>query len=421
MNVLVIGSGAREHAICWSLASSPRVSKVYCAPGNPGIATVAELVPCAVTAVGELLQAAERLNVDITVVGPEAALEAGVVDAFTAAGRAIVGPTKAAAMLETSKAFAKEIMIEAKVPTAGHRVFQSRPELERHCAEAGAPLVLKADGLASGKGVFVIEDASHFPAAIDALFGPLKAERVVVEEFLTGVEVSCIFAANGSEVIPLAPAHDYKRLGDADQGPNTGGMGSVCPSPRISEQELAWIQEHCAAPILKVMRERGTPFSGFLYAGLMVPTSGAQRPEGIRVLEYNTRLGDPECQAILARLASDPLELMEWVAGRRSEKPRLAWRSEVSTCVVIASDGYPEAPVKGDQITGLDLAALVSGTAVFHAATSRDSRGNLVSSGGRTLTVVGLGADYAAARASAYRAVDLVQLRGRRVRRDIGA
>ena len=421
MKVLVIGSGAREHAICWSLAASPRVSKVYCAPGNPGIAAVAELIAHPVTAVAELLDTAGRLGIDLTVVGPEAALEAGVVDAFTAAGRAIVGPTKAAAMLETSKAFAKEIMIAANVPTAKHHVFHSRPELERHCAEHGAPLVLKADGLASGKGVFVIEDASQFPAALDSLFGPLKAERVVVEEFLTGVEVSCIFAANGSEVIPLAPAHDYKRLGDADQGPNTGGMGSVCPSPRITEQELAWIQEHCAAPILTVMRERGAPFSGFLYAGLMVPTDPAKRPDGIRVLEYNTRLGDPECQAILSRLASDPVDLMEWIAGKRAERPKLAWRSEVSTCVVVASDGYPEAPVKGDQITGLDLAALVPGTVVFHAATSRDSRGNLVSVGGRTLTVVGLGADYSTARSAAYKAVDLIQLRGRRVRRDIGA
>jgi|688.fasta_scaffold20600_8 phosphoribosylamine--glycine ligase len=421
MNVLVIGSGAREHAICWRLAASRRVSKVFCAPGNPGIASVAEIVPVAVTAVSELLTAAERLGVGITVVGPEAALEAGVVDAFRAAGRAIVGPTKEAAMLETSKAFAKEIMIAAGVPTAKHEVFHDRASLERRCKEQGAPLVLKADGLASGKGVFVIEDAADFPAALDALFGPIKAERVVVEEFLTGVEVSCIFAANGSEVLPLAPAHDYKRLGEDDRGPNTGGMGSVCPSPRISESELAWIQEHCAAPILRVMRERGTPFSGFLYAGLMVPTDPAKRPDGIRVLEYNTRLGDPECQAILSRLASDPLELMEWIAGERATQPKLAWRPEVSTCVVVASDGYPEAPAKGDQITGLDLAALVPSTVVFHAATTRDSRGNLVSGGGRTLTVVGLGADYGSARSAAYKAVDLVQLRGRRVRRDIGA
>jgi phosphoribosylamine--glycine ligase len=421
MRVLVIGSGAREHAISWCVASSPRVKKVFCAPGNPGIASVAERLPIAATAVNDLLKAVEDHHIDLTIVGPEVALEAGVVDLFQAHGKAIAGPTKAAAMLETSKAFAKEVMVAAKVPTAGYEVFTERTGLERYCAKQGAPLVLKADGLASGKGVFVIEDPTQFAPASDALFGALKAERVVVEEFLRGVEVSCIFACNGSELIPLAPAHDYKRLADNDQGPNTGGMGSVCPSPRITESELAWIQEHCAAPILEEMRRRGTPFSGFLYAGLMVPVESSKRPAGIRVLEYNTRLGDPECQAILSRLASDPIELFEWVAGKTQQRPKLVWRPEVSTCVVIASDGYPESPVKGDQISGLELAGLVPGTVVFHAATTTDSRGNIVSSGGRTVTGVGLGSDYSAARAAAYKVVDLVQLRGRRVRRDIGS
>jgi len=421
MRVLVIGSGAREHAIAWCVASSPQVKKVFCAPGNPGVASLAERLPIAATAVSDLLKAVEDHHIDLTIVGPEVALEAGVVDLFQAHGKLIAGPTKAAAMLETSKAFAKEVMVAAKVPTAGYEVFTERKDLERYCAEQGAPLVLKADGLASGKGVFVIEDSSQFAPAFDALFGALKAERVVVEEFLRGVEVSCIFPCNGSELIPLAPTHDYKRLADNDQGPNNGGMGSVCPSPRITESELAWIQEHCAAPILEEMRRRGTTFSGFLYAGLMVPVESSKRPDGIRVLECNTRLGDPECQAILSRLASDPIELFEWVAGKTQQRPKLVWRPEVSTCVVIASDGYPESPVKGDQISGLDLAGLVPRTVVFHAATTTDSRGNIVSSGGRTVTVVGLGSDYSAARAAAYKVVDLVQLRGRRVRRDIGA
>lgn len=420
MKVLVIGAGAREHALSWRIAASPRVSKVFCAPGNPGIAQVAELLPIAPTAIKELLQAVIDNGIDLTVVGPEVALEAGVVDLFEANGKVIVGPTKAAALLESSKAFAKEIMLEAGVPTASHHVFSECRALERHCAEVGAPLVLKADGLAAGKGVFVIERAADFPAAIEALFGTLRAERVVVEEFLSGVEVSCIFASNGTELIPLAPAHDYKRLCDNDLGPNTGGMGSVCPSPRIDEQELTWIQEHCANPILRVMRARGAPFKGFLYAGMMVPAGLEGRPDGIRVLEYNTRLGDPECQAILVRLESDPIELFEWMAGVRSERPKLVWRKQVSTCVVIASDGYPEQPVKGGQITGLELAALVPGAVVFHAATTLDARGNLVSNGGRTLTIVGLGADSDSARSAAYKAVDLVQLRGRRVRRDIG-
>ena len=421
MKVLVIGSGAREHAIAWCAASSPRVTKVFCAPGNPGVGAVAQLLPIKATDTEGLLKAVIDHQIGITVVGPEVALEAGVVDLFQANGKVIVGPTKAAAMLESSKAFAKEVMVEAGVPTASYEVFSSRKDLEQHCATQGAPLVLKADGLASGKGVFVIEEASQFAPAIEALYESLKAERVVAEEFLRGVEVSCIFAANGSEVIPLAPAHDYKRLSDNDQGPNTGGMGSVCPTPRISESELAWIQEHCAAPILRVMRERGAPFRGFLYAGLMVPTDPAKRPSGIRVLEYNTRLGDPECQAILARLASDPIELFEWIAGVSDKRPQLVWKREVSTCVVIASDGYPEAPVKGDEVRGLEFAALVPDTVVFHAATNTDSHGNIVSGGGRTLTVVGLGSDYQASRGAAYKVVDLVQLRGRRVRRDIGS
>lgn len=420
MKVLVVGSGAREHALCWRMARSRQVSKVYCAPGNAGIAGCAQLVPLAPTATVELLGFVQEQGIQLTVVGPEVALEAGIVDLFEEAGCTIVGPSKAAAQLETSKAFAKEVMVASGVPTASYSVFTTRTDLERYCASKGAPLVLKADGLASGKGVFVIQDAAEFQGAIDALFGALHADRVVVEEFLQGVEVSCIFASNGTDLVPLAPAHDYKRMYDDDQGPNTGGMGSVCPTPRISDEDLAWIQEHCAAPILREMTKRGIPFKGFLYAGLMVPVSPAARTAGTRVLEYNTRLGDPECQSILARLVSDPIELFEWMAGSRAQKPMLSWDSRVSTCVVIASDGYPEKPVQGDVIEGVDLVGLVPDSIVFHAATTRDERGKLVCNGGRTLSVVGLGADCQRARDVAYKAVDLVQLRGRRVRRDIG-
>jgi phosphoribosylamine--glycine ligase len=420
MKVLVVGSGAREHALCWRIGRSQQVSKVYCAPGNAGIAGCAELVALAPTATGELLAFVQEQGIQLTVVGPEVALEAGIVDLFEAAGCTIVGPSRAAAQLETSKAFAKEVMVASGVPTASYSVFTSRGDLERYCTSKGAPLVLKADGLASGKGVFVIQDAADFSDAFEALFTSLKAERVVVEEFLSGVEVSCIFASNGTDLVPLAPAHDYKRIYEDDQGPNTGGMGSVCPSPRIDDADLSWIQEYCAAPILREMAKRGTPFKGFLYAGLMVPVSPVGRTAGIRVLEYNTRLGDPECQSILARLASDPIALFEWMAGARAEKPTLSWDPRVSTCVVIASDGYPEKPIKGDVIEGVDLVGLVPDSLIFHAATSRDERGKLVCNGGRTLSVVGLGADHQRARDVAYKAVDLIQLRGRRVRRDIG-
>jgi phosphoribosylamine--glycine ligase len=419
MRVLVIGSGAREHAICWRLNSSPRVKEVFCAPGNPGIASVATCLPISVSSVDELLIAATEIGVELTVVGPEAALAVGVVDAFQAKGSRIVGPSQVAAQLETSKAFAKEVMVAAGVPTADYEVFTTREEVEAFCAKKGAPLVLKADGLASGKGVFVIKDASDFPDAIEALFGPLRATQVVVEDFLEGIEVSCIFACNGYDAIPLAPAHDYKRLADNDEGPNTGGMGSVCPTPRISDADLGWIRTHCALPIVKTMRARGTPFQGFLYAGLMV-SSTKPREQGIKVLEYNTRLGDPECQSIMVRLKSDPVELYEWMNGARTEVPTLEWSSNVATCVVIASDGYPDDPVKGDQITGLELAALIPNTVVFHASTVRKDGAGLISGGGRTLSVVGIGDSVAEARALAYKSVDVIQLRGRRVRRDIG-
>lgn len=419
MKVMVIGGGAREHALCWRLKASARVTEVICAPGNPGIAALATCLPIAVTAVTDLLEAAKKHGVGLTVVGPEAALAAGVVDAFSAVGMPIVGPTKAAAHLESSKSFAKEVMVQAAVPTATYEVCTSQSSLEELCASRGAPLVLKADGLASGKGVFVVLDSKDFAPAVEQLFGSLKADKVVVEEFLAGFEVSCIFASNGNEVVALAPAHDYKRLQDRDQGPNTGGMGSICPTPRINEADLAWIERHCAQPIIDTMRKRGTPFRGFLYAGLMIdPTR--PREQGIKVLEYNTRLGDPECQSIMARLVGEPLELFEWVAGVTSEKPKLSWSSKIATCVVVASDGYPEAPVQGDLIAGLEHAQMIPHTVVFHAATKRDATGALISTGGRTLSVVALGNTLEESRSSAYKVVDMVQLKGRRVRRDIG-
>lgn len=419
MKVLVVGGGAREHAICWQLKRYGDAVEILCAPGNPGIASVARCIPIPATSVQELRLLVADNQVNLTIVGPEAALEAGIVDVFEAAGHRIVGPSRAAAMLESSKSFAKEIMVAAGVPTARYEVFSSRAPLEDYFRKTGTPVVLKADGLASGKGVFVIQHEGDFELACDQLFGVLRAEKVVAEEFLSGFEVSCIFAANGHDVVPLAPAHDYKRLKDRDQGPNTGGMGSVCPTPRITSNDLEWIEKHCIVPTIQTMASRGVPFRGFLYAGLMIDSS-KPRDEGIKVLEYNTRLGDPECQSIMARLKSNPQMLYGWMSGELSEKPVLEWSPRVATCVVIASDGYPEAPVGGDRISGLDFAAMVSDTAIFHAATKRVSEDELVSTGGRTLSVVALGDSLEESRHAVYKAIDMIQLRGRRVRRDIG-
>jgi phosphoribosylamine--glycine ligase len=419
MKVLVIGSGAREHALCWRLSRATTVSAVFAAPGNPGMSAVAKCLGTSATDVKQLLANVSEHNIDLTVVGPEVALSAGIVDLFEASGFPIVGPTRAAAMLESSKSFAKEIMVAAGVPTAHYEVCTSRSSLQEYCQQKGAPLVLKADGLASGKGVFVIQNPGDFAGAIDQLFGELRADKVVVEELLSGFEVSCIFAANGRDVVALAPAHDYKRLKDNDQGPNTGGMGSVCPTERITATDLEWIKQHCAQPIIDTMAKRGAPFRGFLYAGLMIDPS-KPREEGVKVLEYNTRLGDPECQSIMARLVSDPMQLLLWICGRTDKKPVVEWSPKSATCVVIASDGYPEAPVKGDTIAGLELCGMVADTFVFHASTQINADGELVSGGGRTLSVVALGDSPSVARSSAYKVVDMIQLRGRRVRRDIG-
>ncbi len=419
MKILVIGGGGREHALCYSLRKSPRVSEVVCAPGNAGIAQIATCIDIGVTQVDELVAYAKESGVNLTIVGPEASLAVGVVDVFRNHGLPIVGPTRAAARLESSKSFAKEIMSQGQVPTAAYKLCANRNEVESYCSDHGLPLVLKADGLASGKGVFVVHTQEELESAIFQLYNVLGVEEVVVEEFLQGFEVSCIFASNGNALVPLAPAHDYKRLLDNDQGPNTGGMGSVCPTPRISDELLQWIEIHCAQPIIDVMKERGEQFVGFLYAGLMIDPD--RRPEeGVRVLEYNTRLGDPECQSILVRLESDPVELFEWMSGQNENKPVVQWSADTAVCVVIASDGYPENVKTGDEITGLDLVSLIPDVTIFHASTVRGENGSLQSGGGRTLCVVGKGSDSEAVRSSVYKAVDLLQLRGRRVRRDVG-
>lgn len=411
--VLVIGSGGREHALCWKLRQSKNVSSLFCAPGNPGTAVLAEHVAIAADEISGLADFAEREKIDFTIVGPELPLTLGIVDEFQQRGLKIFGPSAKAAMLESSKSFAKSVMVAANVPTADYAELRSRREAEAWLEKRPGPIVLKADGLAAGKGVFVCKTLEERAPALAALFDELKAPLLIAEEFLEGKEASFIVATNGKDAVPLAPAHDYKRIKDGDQGPNTGGMGTVSPTPHLSSEQAAWAMEHVIKPVVAEMQRRGTPFRGFLYAGLMISPQG-----NISVLEFNARLGDPETQSILRRLDSDLFEMLtELEAGRM---PAVRWKGETAVCLVLAAAGYPGAVTKGDEITGIEFAQTVPGAVIFHAGTAVAERGRLVTAGGRVLNVTALGKDTEEARSRAYRAADLIQFRGRQIRRDIG-
>lgn len=417
MKVLVVGAGGREHALCWRLRRAPSITEVYVAPGNPGMERVARRVPIGVGDIPALLDFARREAIDLTVVGPEYPLTLGIVDRFREEGLRIFGPTAAAARLEGSKSFAKEIMVAAGVPTAGYTVLTGAAEARTWLQQHGAPIVLKADGLAAGKGVYVCQTATEAAAALEALFGELRAERVVAEEMLSGPEASFIIATDGERIVPCAPAHDYKRIGDNDTGPNTGGMGVVCPTPHLSSEQAEWATAQVIAPVLREMRRRGTPFTGFLYAGLMLDPV-----KGIKVLEFNARCGDPECQGIMARLESD-LGLLLRVLAEGDPKqpvPELVWAEGASVTVVLAAAGYPAEPEKGAVIEGIEFAEMIPGVVVFHAGTERRADGALVVNGGRVLNVTARGGTSSEARDRAYKAVDMIQFRGRQVRRDIG-
>ncbi|HVP61303.1 MAG TPA: phosphoribosylamine--glycine ligase [Myxococcaceae bacterium] len=413
MRVLVLGSGGREHALAWKLAQSPRLSGLICAPGNPGTASIAENRPVVADHPESVVALARDARVDLVVVGPEAPLVAGVADALRASGVAVFGPDAAAARLEGSKAFAKEVMLTSGVRTAAGRAFTSVREAEAW-ARARGSVVVKADGLAAGKGVIVARGADQAVEAVRALAGLGEAGRtLVLEEVLAGEEVSVIALCDGARYVLLPPAQDHKRLLDGDQGPNTGGMGAYCPAPVLDPAALARVGEEVIAPVLRTMAARGTPFQGALYAGLMVG------PNGPAVLEFNARFGDPEAQVLVMSLGEDLLPWLDACArGTLAPRP-LALLPGASVGVVLASPGYPAAPVTGARISGVDRIGGGS-CQVFHAGTAlRD--GALVTAGGRVLTVCARGPTLAEARANAYGAVSRISFEGMQYRRDIGS
>ncbi len=416
MRVLVVGSGAREHAIVHALRRSPSVDELFAAPGNPGIGEIADLLPIQADDLVGLAEAASDLRVDLTVVGPELPLALGIGDEFQRRGLRLFGPTRAAAELEASKVFAKEFCLRHGIPTGRAIAVEDADGARRAVRELGFPVVLKADGLAAGKGVIPVRTEEELEAALAAYFEQRRfgdaARRVLVEEFLAGDEVSFMVITDGTRVVPLATSHDYKRLGDGDSGPNTGGMGSH--SPAVLPQGLPRrIVEEVVLPAIRGMAAEGRPYRGVLYAGLMLT------PEGPKVLEFNCRLGDPETQSILLRLESDLAAVMSAAADGTLDPAPLAWRREAAACVVLAAAGYPAAPRRGHPILGIEAAMALPGVTVYQAGTAVKD-GRLVTAGGRVLSVCGRGPGLAEAVATAYAGVERIRFEGMQYRRDIG-
>lgn len=417
MKLLVIGSGAREHAIAWKLAQSPRVGRVFVAPGNAGTAANPDLANVPITGIPVLIEFAKRQKVAFTVVGPEAPLAAGIVDAFRAAGLKIFGPTRAAAQLESSKDFAKRFMVRHNIPTARHASFEDAGAAHAYVKQQGVPIVIKADGLAAGKGVIVATTLDEAHAAINMMleqnrFGHAGA-RVVIEEFLHGEEASFITLVDGRNVLPLATSQDHKRLLDDDQGPNTGGMGAYSPAPVVTPTVHAKVMREIILPTVAGMAGEGEPYTGFLYAGLMIDADGNPR-----TVEFNCRLGDPETEPIMLRLKSDLVALIEHALDQTLDRVEAEWDRRVALGVVLAAHGYPDRPRSGDIIAPLPECG--DDVQIFHAATRLDN-GQLVTSGGRVLCVTALGDTVRIAQRRAYEVAKKIDFAGKQMRRDIGS
>jgi phosphoribosylamine--glycine ligase len=416
-DVLLVGGGGREHALAWKLAQSPGLGRMVAAPGNPGIAAHARCVPIKDTAIDQIVALAQQERPDLVVVGPETPLALGLADRLRAAGLAVFGGSAAAARLESSKAFAKDLMARHRIPTARFGTFRDAAAARRYCRELGAPLVVKADGLAAGKGVVVCQSLEEADRAVAQClearaFGD-SGLTVVIEEFLVGEEASFFALSDGTGVLPLVAAQDHKTVHDGDRGPNTGGMGAYSPAPVMDAGMQERVMREIVRPTIAAMAEEGAPYTGVLFVGLMITRDGP------KVIEFNCRFGDPECQAILPRLEDDLLALLLATATGKGLPPALAFSPRSSVCVVMTSAGYPGAYETGRAITGVEAAAGLPGVNVFHAGTAL-AGGALVTAGGRVLGVQALGADVAAAIRTAYAAVERIRFDGAHYRRDIG-
>ena len=416
MKVLLIGSGGREHALAWKIAASPMLDKLFAAPGNPGIAEHGECVDLDVADHRAVVDFCRENGVDLVVIGPEAPLVAGLADDLKAANIAAFGPGKTAAQLEGSKGFTKDLCAKYDIPTAGYGRFSEAAAAKDYVRKNGAPIVIKADGLAAGKGVVIAMTVEEAFAAIDdcfaGAFGAAGAE-VVVEEFLEGEEASFFCLCDGTTALPFGTAQDHKRVGDGDTGPNTGGMGAYSPAPVMTDAVTEQVMREIIEPTMKGMREMGAPFVGILYAGLMLTQDGP------KLIEYNTRFGDPECQVLMLRLRDDLLTLMKGAVDGQLQHMSARWRNDAALTVVLAAKGYPEAPQKGGKISGLENVHQVPGVQVFHAGTFVKD-GKLVANGGRVLNVTALGDTVTQARDRAYQAVELIDFQSGFCRRDIG-